>query len=114
MIFEAPGANSIALSDAVRERMQELSESFPEDVSWEVVFDPTVFVRESITAVTHTLLEAVLLVVLVVVVFLQTWRATIVPVLAIPVSLIGTFAVEAKIWRHSDTPKSSLFSRSSE
>lgn len=93
VIFEAPGANSIALSDAVRERMEELSEAFPEDVSWEVVFDPTVFVRESITAVTHTLLEALLLVVLVVVVFLQTWRASIIPLLAVPVSIVGTFAV---------------------
>ena len=93
VIFEAPGANSIALSDAVRERMTELSEDFPEDVAWEVVFDPTVFVRESITAVTHTLLEALLLVVLVVVVFLQTWRASIIPLLAVPVSIVGTFAV---------------------
>ncbi len=93
VIFEAPGANSIALSDAVRAKMEELSASFPQGVSWEVVYDPTVFVRESINSVITTLLEAVALVVLVVVVFLQTWRASIIPLLAVPVSIVGTFAV---------------------
>jgi len=93
VIFEAPGANSIALSDAVRARMAELQKSFPEGVSWEVAYDPTVFVRKSIDSVVSTLLEAVLLVVLVVVVFLQTWRASIIPLLAVPVSIVGTFAV---------------------
>lgn len=92
VIFEAPGANSIALSDAVREKMAELQKTFPEGVSWEVAYDPTVFVRKSIDSVVSTLLEAVLLVVLVVVVFLQTWRASIIPLLAVPVSIVGTFA----------------------
>ncbi|MEM7612778.1 MAG: efflux RND transporter permease subunit, partial [Pseudomonadota bacterium] len=92
-IFESPGANSIALSSAVREKMTELAETFPPGVSWEVAYDPTVFVRESISSVVTTLLEAVLLVVLVVVVFLQTWRASIIPLLAVPVSIVGTFAV---------------------
>jgi multidrug efflux pump len=92
VIFEAPGANSIALSDAVRARMAEISKSFPEGVSWDVVYDPTVFVRASIDSVVSTLLEAVLLVVIVVVIFLQTWRASIIPLLAVPVSIIGTFA----------------------
>ncbi len=93
VIFEAPGANSIALSDAVRAKMTELEKTFPEGVSWEVAFDPTVFVRKAIDSVVSTLLEAVLLVVLVVVVFLQTWRASIIPLLAVPVSIVGTFAV---------------------
>jgi hydrophobe/amphiphile efflux-1 (HAE1) family protein len=93
VIFEAPGANSIALSDAVRARMTELAKGFPEGVGWEVVYDPTVFVRQSINSVVSTLLEAVLLVVLVVILFLQTWRASIIPLLAVPVSIIGTFAV---------------------
>jgi hydrophobe/amphiphile efflux-1 (HAE1) family protein len=92
VIFEAPGANSIALSDAVRVRMAELSKSFPKGVSWEVAYDPTVFVRKSIDSVITTLLEAVALVVLVVVLFLQTWRASIIPLLAVPVSIVGTFA----------------------
>jgi hydrophobe/amphiphile efflux-1 (HAE1) family protein len=93
VIFEAPGANSIALSDAVRAKMAELAETFPEGVSWEVAYDPTVFVRKSIDSVITTLLEAVALVVLVVIIFLQTWRASIIPLLAVPVSIVGTFAV---------------------
>ena len=93
VIFESPGSNSIALSDAVRTKMQELSAQFPPGVGWDVVYDPTVFVRQSIEAVIGTLLEAVLLVVLVVVVFLQTWRASVIPLIAVPVSIIGTFAV---------------------
>ncbi|MEM9057016.1 MAG: efflux RND transporter permease subunit, partial [Pseudomonadota bacterium] len=93
VIFQTPGANSIALSDGVRELMGELAESFPEGIEWTVVYDPTVFVRQSIQSVVSTLLEAVLLVVIVVVLFLQTWRASIIPLLAVPVSIIGTFAV---------------------
>ncbi len=92
VIFEAPGANSIALSDAVRVRMAELEKNFPEGVSWDVVYDPTVFVRASIDSVITTLLEAVLLVVLVVVIFLQTWRASIIPLIAVPSLIVGTFA----------------------
>ncbi|MBP6749413.1 MAG: efflux RND transporter permease subunit [Xanthomonadaceae bacterium] len=92
VIFEAPGANSIALSDAVRARMAELQKTFPDGVDWDVVYDPTVFVRASIDSVVTTLLEAVLLVVIVVVVFLQTWRASIIPLIAVPVSIVGTFA----------------------
>jgi len=91
-IFEAPGANSIALSDAVRAKMRELEASFPEGLEWDVMYDPTVFVRQSIRSVISTLLEAVLLVVIVVVLFLQTWRASLIPLLAVPVSIIGTFA----------------------
>ncbi len=92
-IFQAPGSNSIALSDAVRARMKRLSRAFPEGVKYDVVYDPTVFVRDSIKEVIYTLLEAILFVVLVVILFLQTWRASIIPLLAVPVSIIGTFAV---------------------
>ncbi|MGQ0384297.1 MAG: efflux RND transporter permease subunit, partial [Gammaproteobacteria bacterium] len=93
VIFEAPGANTIELSDAIRKRMKELENSFPEDVQWSVVYDPTVFVRDSIASVIETLLEAIALVVIVVVLFLQTWRASLIPLVAVPVSIIGTFAV---------------------
>src|ERR1700680_1814147 len=73
--------------------MTELKKSFPEGIDYNVAYDPTVFVRGSIRAVVHTLLEAIALVVIVVIVFLQTWRASVIPLIAVPVSLIGTFAV---------------------
>ena len=78
-------------SDQVRATMAELKKNFPEGMDYSIVYDPTVFVRDSIKAVVHTLLEAVLLVVLVVILFLQTWRASIIPLLAVPVSIVGTF-----------------------
>src|SRR5499427_1956086 len=92
-IFQTPGANAIQLSDNVRSTMEELKKNFPEGLDYAVVYDPTVFVRHSIEAVVHTLLEAILLVVIVVIIFLQTWRASIIPLAAVPVSLVGTFAV---------------------
>jgi multidrug efflux pump len=92
-IFEAPGANSIQMSDDVRATMTRLEKNFPPGLTWSVDYDPTVFVRASIKSVIATLLEAVLLVVIVVVLFLQTWRASIIPLLAVPVSIVGTFAV---------------------
>ena len=92
-IFEAPNANALQLSSDVRAKMEELKKDFPEGVDYDVVYDPTQFVRESIRAVIHTLLEAIALVVLVVIVFLQTWRASVIPLLAVPVSIVGTFAV---------------------
>ncbi len=91
-VFQASGSNAIQISDDVRAKMAELSKSFPQGLSYDIVYDPTVFVRGSIEAVVKTLLEAVLLVVLVVVLFLQTWRASIIPLVAVPVSLVGTFA----------------------
>ena len=91
-VFQAPGSNAIQISDDVRARMAELSKAFPEGLEYEIAYDPTVFVRGSIEAVISTLLEAVLLVVLVVVLFLQTWRASIIPLVAVPISLVGTFA----------------------
>ncbi|HEY4368251.1 MAG TPA: multidrug efflux RND transporter permease subunit [Steroidobacteraceae bacterium] len=92
-ISQAPGANALELSDAVRKTMAELSQNFPEGIKYEIVYDPTIFVRDSIKAVIETLVEALLLVVLVVIVFLQTWRASIIPLIAVPVSIIGTFGL---------------------
>jgi HAE1 family hydrophobic/amphiphilic exporter-1 len=93
VIFQRPGSNALATSDAVIQTMDELSKEFPSGVAYTIVYNPTQFIRESVDAVTHTILEAMVLVVLVVFVFLQTWRAAIIPIVAIPVSLIGTFAV---------------------
>src|SRR5204863_8550136 len=92
-IFQSPGANAIQLSESVRHTMEELKKNFPEGVDYAVVYDPTVFVRHSIEAVVHTLVEAILLVVVVVIIFLQTWRASLIPLAAVPVSLVGTFAI---------------------
>ncbi|WP_426171788.1 efflux RND transporter permease subunit [Pseudoduganella sp. R-31] len=92
-IFEAPNSNALELSANVRAKMEELKKDFPEGVAYDIVYDPTQFVRESIKSVIHTLLEAVALVVIVVIIFLQTWRASIIPLLAVPVSIVGTFAV---------------------
>jgi multidrug efflux pump len=91
-IFQAPGSNAIQISNNVRATMESLSKNFPQGLEYSIVYDPTVFVRDSIKAVVHTLLEAVLLVVLVVILFLQTWRASIIPLLAVPISIVGTFA----------------------
>jgi len=94
-IFQLPGSNALTTTKGVRERMKELSASFPPGLEYRIVYDPTQFVQQSIDAVYHTLFEAVILVLIVVLIFLQTWRATIIPLLAVPVSLIGTFAVMA-------------------
>ncbi|MBB6306847.1 efflux RND transporter permease subunit [Xanthobacter tagetidis] len=92
-LFQAPGSNAIRIADEVQRVMAEIKQNMPEGVDYAIVYDTTQFVRASIDAVVHTLLEAVLLVVLVVIVFLQTWRASIIPLLAVPVSIVGTFAV---------------------
>ncbi|SDT20773.1 multidrug efflux pump [Pseudomonas asplenii] len=92
-IFQRPGSNAIEISNEVRAKMDELKKDFPQGMDYSIVYDPTIFVRGSIEAVIHTLFEALILVVLVVILFLQTWRASIIPLVAVPVSLIGTFAV---------------------
>ncbi|WP_429932521.1 efflux RND transporter permease subunit [Agrobacterium vitis] len=92
-VFQAPGSNAITISDDVVRTMDELQLAMPEGVKYEIVYDTTKFVRSSIEKVVDTLLEAVALVVLVVILFLQTWRASIIPLIAVPVSIIGTFAV---------------------
>jgi len=91
-IFQAPGANALEIREKVIATMDELATRFPPGVEYEAVYDTTIFVRDSIWAVVKTLLEAVLLVVLVVILFLQTWRASIIPLIAVPVSVVGTFA----------------------
>ncbi|MFE8643861.1 efflux RND transporter permease subunit [Sphingomonas sp. NCPPB 2930] len=92
-VFQAPGSNALDISSSVRATMDEIQKNMPEGVEYRIAYDPTQFVRASIESVIHTLLEAIALVVLVVILFLQTWRASIIPLLAVPVSVIGTFAV---------------------
>ena len=92
-ITQRPGSNAIQASSDVRALLARLQRTFPAGVEYRIIYDPTVYVRDSIRAVVVTLFEAIGLVVLVVLVFLQTWRASIIPLLAVPVSLIGTFAV---------------------
>ncbi len=92
-IIQSPGANALDVSQAVRATMQRLEGNFPQGLVSRIAYDPTVFVRASLESVVITLLEAILLVVIVVVVFLRNWRASLIPLMAVPVSLIGTFAV---------------------
>ncbi|BDC86839.1 efflux RND transporter permease subunit [Aeromonas caviae] len=92
-IHQAPGANALQISDEVRSTMSQIAKAMPQGLEYRIAYDPTQFVRASIDSVVHTLLEAIALVVLVVILFLQTWRASIIPLLAVPVSIIGTFAV---------------------
>jgi hydrophobe/amphiphile efflux-1 (HAE1) family protein len=90
--FQRPGSNAIDTVDEIKATMAELSQDFPQGLAYRIVYNPTEFVQESIWAVYHTLFEAMLLVIFVIVLFLQTWRAAVIPIVAIPVSLIGTFA----------------------
>ncbi len=92
-VFQAPGSNALDISANVRATMAELQKHMPEGVEFRIAYDPTQFVRASIQSVIQTLLEAIALVVIVVILFLQTWRASIIPLLAVPVSVVGTFAV---------------------
>ena len=93
VIFQLPGSNALSTAERIRAEMETLKKSFPDDMSYEIVYDTTVFVEESIAAVYHTLIEAFLLVFIVILLFLQDWKATILPMIDVPVSLIGTFAV---------------------
>jgi len=95
LIFQQPGSNALATATGVRAAMEQLSQRFPQGVRYDIVYDTTTFISESIHEVVKTILEAVGLVVVVVIVFLQTWRASIIPIVAIPISLVGTFAVLA-------------------
>src|SRR5437867_2836512 len=92
-IFQAPGSNALQLSSTVRATMEELKKNFPEGVEYRIVYDPTINVRDGIREVVKTLFEAIMLVVLVVVIFLQTWRASVIPLVAVPISIVGTFAI---------------------
>ncbi len=90
-IFQLPGSNAIDTAEKIKETMAELSKSFPAGLKYDIIYNPTDFIQQSVDAVVTTIFEAVVLVVLVVILFLQTWRAAIIPIVAIPVSLIGTF-----------------------
>ena len=92
-VFQAPGSNALDISANVRRAMDEIQKNMPEGVEYRIAYDPTQFVRASIKSVIQTLIEAIALVVIVVILFLQTWRASIIPLLAVPVSVVGTFAV---------------------
>ena len=96
-ITQLPGSNALETAQNIRRTMAEISKSFPDGLEYAIIYDPTVFISESIRAVEHTIFEATLLVVLVVMVFLQTWRASIIPLVAIPISLIGAFACMAAL-----------------
>ncbi len=91
-VFQQPGANAIRTADNINNAMEELKKDFPDGLEYRIAYDTSSFIRESIRAVIHTLIEAMILVVLVVVLFLQNWRASIIPLVAVPVSLVGTFA----------------------
>src|SRR5262249_50540521 len=93
LIYAEPGANSLTVDSEVLGAMKELKKDFPAGVDYTIVYDPTIFIQKSINEVILTIAEAIVLVVGVVFLFLQTWRATIIPVIAIPVSLIGTFSI---------------------
>ncbi|MBX3551365.1 MAG: multidrug efflux RND transporter permease subunit [Pseudolabrys sp.] len=92
-VFQRPGSNALTTGEGIRKTMAELSKNFPEGLKYTIIYDPTQFIQESVNAVMDTIFEAMILVVLVVVLFLQTWRAAVIPILAIPISLIGTFFV---------------------
>jgi HAE1 family hydrophobic/amphiphilic exporter-1 len=95
LIFQQPGTNALATGEALQATMAELSKAFPSGLKYDIVYNPTEFIGESVKEVIKTIYEAVALVVIVVILFLQTWRASIIPIVAIPVSLIGTFLVLA-------------------
>jgi hydrophobe/amphiphile efflux-1 (HAE1) family protein len=96
-IFQRPGSNALATAALVQNAMAELAKSFPAGLRYDIVYNPTVFISQSVEAVIHTIFEAVVLVVVVIILFLQTWRASVIPIVAIPVSLIGTFAMLAAL-----------------
>jgi HAE1 family hydrophobic/amphiphilic exporter-1 len=97
LLFQRPGSNALETADRILSTMKELSKSFPPGLKYDVVYNPTEFIAESVTEVIKTIYEAIALVVVVVILFLQTWRASIIPIVAIPVSLVGTFALLAAL-----------------
>ena len=96
-VFQRPGSNALAAAEKVTAEMEAMSKSFPKGLEYRVIYNPTEFIAQSVDAVIHTLFEAMVLVVLVILVFLQKWRAAIIPIVAIPVSLVGTFAMLAAV-----------------
>ncbi|HEV3255676.1 MAG TPA: efflux RND transporter permease subunit, partial [Gemmataceae bacterium] len=106
-VFQLPGSNALDVANRIRAKMEELKKDFPEGVEYQIAYDTTPFIRESVTDVVRTLLEAVVLVGVVVLVFLQNWRAALIPLIAVPVAIIGTFAVMAAL--HISLNNISLF-----
>src|SRR5262249_13407361 len=96
-IYQLPGSNAIKTAQGVYQKMEELKKRFPKGLDYKIVYDTTPFIRESIIEVFKTLRDAIILVALVVLVFLQNWRATLIPLIAVPVAIIGTFAVMAAL-----------------
>jgi multidrug efflux pump len=96
-VFQLPTSNALDVGNQIRAKMEELKATFPDGIEYQIAYDTTPFIRESVADVVHTLLEAVALVGLVVLVFLQNWRATLIPMVAVPVAVVGTFAVMAAI-----------------
>jgi len=92
-VFQRPGSNALTTGDNIVTTMQEVSKSFPSGLQYGLFYNPTQFIQQSVSAVVETIFEAVLLVVIVIIMFLQTWRAAVIPLLAIPISLVGTFFV---------------------
>ena len=103
-IFQLPGSNALATADEVKRTMEELKRSFPAGLDYDIIYNPTEFIQQSVDEVLKTIYEAVALVVIVVILFLQTWRAAVIPIVAIPVSLIGTFAVMAALGLQPQQP----------
>ena len=97
LVFQRPGSNALATSDRLIATMEELSQNFPPGLKYDIIYNPTEYIAESVDEVVKTIWEAAILVVIVVIVFLQTWRAAIIPIVAIPISLIGTFMVMAAL-----------------
>ncbi|ADJ22964.1 transporter, hydrophobe/amphiphile efflux-1 (HAE1) family [Hyphomicrobium denitrificans ATCC 51888] len=94
-VFQLPGSNAIDTAQKIKDTMEEISKNFPPGIKYDIIYNPTDYIQQSVNAVVETILEAIVLVVLVVVLFLQTWRAAIIPIVAIPVSLVGTFFIMA-------------------
>jgi hydrophobe/amphiphile efflux-1 (HAE1) family protein len=90
-VFQRPGSNALATGNLIRATTAELAKSFPAGMQYTIIYDPTQFIQQSVNAVIETIFEAVILVILVILLFLQTWRAAVIPIIAIPISLIGTF-----------------------
>ena len=93
VIFQRPGSNALETAEALRSEMRDIAKDIPTGLEYQIIYDPTQFIARSIEKIYHTIIEAILLVILVVMLFLQSWRASLIPIVAIPVSLIGTFAV---------------------
>src|SRR5262249_56228343 len=94
-VYQLPGSNAIETAKRVRTKMEDLKDRFPEGVSYAIVYDTTPFINESINEVFKTLRDAIILVAVVMLVFLQSWRSALIPLIAVPVALVGTFAVMA-------------------